>query len=731
MLQIWAGERKLTMASFFFWISGDADQCSQTGLLRSLLHCLLLQHRRLIQEVFPDLWEQIGDANRQVQLKAWSHKYTLQALKNLLSRDLGKVVLFVDGLDEYHGDHTDHLHRKNDENCWEIVELIKSLSSPNRVDLKMCFSSRPLPIFHKHFDDRLRLRLQDLTYNDVQLYTKDKLYDNPIMAELRKESPRELLRTVKEIVRQAEGVFLWVFLVVRSLLNGATKSDNIKMLRKRLSSFPSGLNELYRHMLDQIEPCYRAEGWKMFAIVDADLDFREHHTLRTSPHVSLYGKLFELPPLCLLGLWFGLEYSNLRHLPETLSQSLSSKDEIVKACRRVDLMMKTCCGGLLETGRTQANDENLTVIAGTLGNRTVHYLHRTAKDFIELANSEDEIWNSQGYDADPSLLWSAIQKMEICKLEMVVNKGAATHLLDVTKSALMLAIYTELRGKTCQTELLDLLDICCQGKHTQLGCSIMTIIMYELHHNHPCYDQPPKYFTMSVDTHQLDDTLGDDFLSLAIVCGLDSYARSKIVNEPTLVKKKLGRPYLDYALTTCDQELLHLRPSIIPMLEMLLEAGASPDELCSATNSALEVKTGQGKGNSSGRHSYHPWTPWKSALSSVLTSKFKHFSNEFDHWVLYRVLRTLLDKGPDVSVITQHPITFISDSNYMRLYTVSELIETTLGSHDAEGTAELLAMVEKLASAQGCALYSQDTLSRTHQEAMTEVNNTDATFEDH
>jgi hypothetical protein len=55
------------------------------------------------------------------------------AIKSLLRRDLGKVAIFIDGLDEYHGVHPDHLspNQARPEHYREIVTLIKSLRPAN------------------------------------------------------------------------------------------------------------------------------------------------------------------------------------------------------------------------------------------------------------------------------------------------------------------------------------------------------------------------------------------------------------------------------------------------------------------------------------------------------------------------------------------------------------------------------------------------------------------------
>jgi hypothetical protein len=55
-LRIWAANLPLYIAGFFFWISGTKEQKSQFGLLRSLLHDILQQNRKLISVVLSKQW---------------------------------------------------------------------------------------------------------------------------------------------------------------------------------------------------------------------------------------------------------------------------------------------------------------------------------------------------------------------------------------------------------------------------------------------------------------------------------------------------------------------------------------------------------------------------------------------------------------------------------------------------------------------------------------------------
>ncbi|KAK0711806.1 hypothetical protein B0H67DRAFT_301250 [Lasiosphaeris hirsuta] len=72
---------------------------------------------------------------------------------------------------------------------------------------------------------------------------------------------------IQEIVTRAEGVFLWVHLVSRTLRIGVLEhGDSIDMLRRKLKHLPSELGEFFRHMLDSIDPIYQKEAYRTLAV---------------------------------------------------------------------------------------------------------------------------------------------------------------------------------------------------------------------------------------------------------------------------------------------------------------------------------------------------------------------------------------------------------------------------------------------------------------------------------
>jgi hypothetical protein len=89
------------------------------------------------------------------------------------------------------------------------------------------------------------LILQDLTYRDIEMYVSDMLGEHQRMLELKKEDPEGAPQLVTEIVDRASGVFLWVKLVVRSLLDGLSNYDRVSDLQERLWILPVDLEDLY------------------------------------------------------------------------------------------------------------------------------------------------------------------------------------------------------------------------------------------------------------------------------------------------------------------------------------------------------------------------------------------------------------------------------------------------------------------------------------------------------
>lgn len=229
-LKRWADEKDLITAAYYFWHAGTELQKSQEGLLQSLLHGILSQCPEIMPQVLSKRWEQCTRTH--VMSCRWTRAELLTALAELsLQTTLKKrFCFFIDGLDEYGGDHT------------EVVDLVQGFAQSK--DIKICLSSRPWNVLTRAFGwgSHPKIHLEDLTKRDIKSYVQDALGSNRLFCQLTagKDSAR-CKELEDEIVSRAQGVFLWVFLVVRSLMDGLTNADRITDLERRLQALPTDL----------------------------------------------------------------------------------------------------------------------------------------------------------------------------------------------------------------------------------------------------------------------------------------------------------------------------------------------------------------------------------------------------------------------------------------------------------------------------------------------------------
>lgn len=253
LLQKWAGDKLLDTASFYFWIAGTPFQKSLLGLLQSLLYEILNANREIISKLFPRRWR-MHRLYGSINLDPWTEKEFLDAIKILKceSSRSSRICFFIDGLDEYEGDHK------------EMTVFLQELSS--LPDLKICVSSRPWLAFQDAFGNCPMLRVQDFTKQDIKRYATGMLQSSPRWKQVCSKEPEKALGLIQDIRIKSCGVFLWVYLVVRSLLQGLRDGDRITDLQSRLGAFPSDLEDFFMHTLERLEPSYLQQAQKFFRI---------------------------------------------------------------------------------------------------------------------------------------------------------------------------------------------------------------------------------------------------------------------------------------------------------------------------------------------------------------------------------------------------------------------------------------------------------------------------------
>ena len=381
-LKVWSGEIPLVTASFFSWNSGSELQKSLDGLLRSLLHQVLEQSPGLVPITFgAEVY------NKSFHGQVGNGKWSIKRLKSLFGwlltqNDISlKLVIFVDGLDELRGD------------LDAVVDVLKLAAQSSHV--KLCLASRPWVIFEDAFEGCLNLKLHHLTQNDIQSYVQDKLNDNLLARRLTEEQPSETGDLVGEVVERASGVFLWVKIVVKSLLESLRNRDTASDLRERLKVLPTDIEDLYDNMLKQVDSFYHPQASRLLQIV-----------LKAGESLSAIQLLFA---------------------DENVDQALKapvnrmSEIETTNAVSRLKRWLSSRCAGLLEIEdsvkcvqmvykqhRDMLGDEREPEVTKVA---KVNFMHRTVTDYLKRTNTWCELQRRvQGtnFDAGISLLSSCL-----------------------------------------------------------------------------------------------------------------------------------------------------------------------------------------------------------------------------------------------------------------------------------------------------------------------------------
>ncbi|KAM7183377.1 vegetative incompatibility protein HET-E-1 [Naviculisporaceae sp. PSN 640] len=343
-ISLWAtSAQPLVIAGFFFWNTGSPMQKTQQGLFRSLLYQILSNHRELI----PLVRSEIGFDKPDDLSNIWTNSRLERVFRKLVSQKVKaiKVFLFIDGLDEYAGSHAD------------LTALLKDLSTAESV--RICASSRPYIAFQNAFGKYPSLMLQNLTYRDIKTYVTTKFSENTQMSEVQRREP-ETVHLAKEVVEKAAGVFLWVKLVVRSLLEGLGSFDRLSDLKRRLEDLPDDLEDLYWHILQSVKPAFYLEQAAKLLLI-------AFHA----------GK-----PLTLLQL----AYADLEDPTAAVTAKFDafSAEEQIGMAEFMRGRMKTRCLDLIEVPASSSSALDIRY-------RTVQFMHQSVADFLATAQVKSRL----------------------------------------------------------------------------------------------------------------------------------------------------------------------------------------------------------------------------------------------------------------------------------------------------------------------------------------------------
>jgi hypothetical protein len=407
LLHAWAGSTNVTVAGFYFWTSGSQEQRSQIGLLRSLLFQLLSTKPELTATVLPQLWQKLSSMTSKERVATtleWSTSELMEGLLIFLDHGLSetKLCLFVDGLDEFEGNHE------------AIVHFFRGLAEGDHASqIKLCLSSRPWPVFERAFEYAVpNLKLQASNFQDMMRYTIDRLSGNDSLRSAMVQEMDLARQLVQTIVEMASGVFLWVRLAVGDLLRrfdhaGARISD----MRSHISTLPAELDNLFEALVfkNQSE-AQLSETSRLFQLVRAREIVADFIQDDSATSLSLWELAFALR---------GGDDDTI-----ALERPVQQEDakEIVERCASARSWALNRSVGLLEVhSRISRDNSRGRSNLEQLAQNRVTYLHRTIRDWLILSPGH-QVWRrlqaagdlpeTDAFDPDLRLLRSYILQMK-------------------------------------------------------------------------------------------------------------------------------------------------------------------------------------------------------------------------------------------------------------------------------------------------------------------------------
>jgi len=281
-------------------------------------------------------------------------------------------------------------------------------------------------------------------------------------------------------------------LVVSSLINGLSNHDQISDLQMRLRALPKDLNLLYEEMVLKVDGIYAQEASLLYQLV-----------AEATPQPG------DWKPARSLSI-YTLSLAIKQDLDVAAEMDKPSPDErtVLEQTKRMDILLKTRCGGLLEVEYGKLG------VADLSPKMKVSYLHRTVRDFLEDRKTRNVLLKQTG-GSDKNAFKPAVAIFKATTLQIKHFDKLAVAWNSMVNQGLSFARRLETDKRLSPTDLVNYFDT---------------------------FDRAAQF---------------DSMIRIAIQCSLKQYLRIKVQESPSIMVQSthLSRPALDFALVpTADQE---------------------------------------------------------------------------------------------------------------------------------------------------------------------------------
>lgn len=553
----------------FFYDRGTYMQKSLSGVLMKLIYQIIDANRELVDLVsphgqinheqpisrqgsaIPATRKYFGDSRPETEQRIfydWSLGNLKAAFQCIMRQTTTRlnILALIDGLDEYEHEEEERSDQHSDMVTF-FHELVSS-TSPN-VRLKMVVSSRPENTFRDRLGSSDGFSVEKYTRPDIDKYIQCRLglklgvspaggliiprgnmSTDPRIPNLGQSSDNsrgsehhDAVELMVEIAKRAQGVFLWVKLIVDQLLKEWDKNRFISMLRAKLEELPHGLQELYKHILKRI-----AKRDPKASFITIELVLRSQRPL----------SLLELS--LMVAFISNLEKHDIARQFSTevtarMEQGVESRKDLFKDLRR---MLQDRCMGLLEVQEIFAStaEDNASPVQEDY-TRTVQFLHQTAKEYLNNSKILQTILKVEAKSTlevqDGSMMF-----LQFCR-QWIDPSNSVRRILKY-KAEEEVLLYAPLVEEATTKSSVDLLNQKISSK-----TKFLYNLDLELRKGDAGEFWPQSHceeFPNSTSTWK------SNFLAFAVMRGMRNYVAERLNQDRLLVNLKPGRPLLHYAV---------------------------------------------------------------------------------------------------------------------------------------------------------------------------------------
>jgi ankyrin repeat protein len=358
------GPTKRVVCGFFFNGRGGPMEKTLKGMLRTILHQMVLQNPtayRGLSRFHRDMKQEC--ASRGKSVVDWTGESLAKMLEVVMQSPTLPVLMFIDALDEGDGF-----------SPTEVFALLETLTGPNsdgyRSAVSVCLSSRP-DNFVNHRKKWVTVDLADFNGKDIETYTTNRLYT--IAKDCADFRYQQLVtELVPQILRRADGVFLWVRLVVDEISVAMECGETPQYIRAQLSATPNDLWDHFGKMLLKVGNHHLSDMQRLLRIL---LAAERPLTVEELAHVLPLSA--PDPPRTLQEVW-----------------DLRSAEQI---CHDMRKRIQLCSGGLVEVVETNRYFEVYyrCKLAYALTSQ-VQFIHQSVKDYLNGNQIQEDLGDILG-----------------------------------------------------------------------------------------------------------------------------------------------------------------------------------------------------------------------------------------------------------------------------------------------------------------------------------------------